>query len=61
MAKYGNTISTKEELLVSAAAINLITVIINIPYNPTSLMPIYIQTNPMTRLHANTPTELTLC
>ena len=42
MAKYSKAISTKEKLLVSAAAINLITIAINMPYDPTSFVPIYI-------------------
>jgi hypothetical protein len=32
-AKYGNAISTKEELLVSAAATNPITIVTNMPAN----------------------------
>ena len=42
-AKYGKAISTKEELLVSAAATNPITVITNMPYDPISLILIYIR------------------
>ena len=39
-----NAISIKKELLVSAAAINPITVITDIPCDPISLVPIRIRT-----------------
>ena len=43
IAKYGNAISTKKELLVSAAAMNPITVVINMPCDLISLVLIYMR------------------
>ena len=60
MVKYGKAISIKEELLVFMAAINPITVIINMPCNLISLMPIYIRTNSIIRYHANMPMTRTI-
>ena len=42
IAKYGNAISIKEKLLVSAAATNPITVVTDMPCNLISLVLIYI-------------------
>ena len=52
--------STLSNLPVSAAATSLITIITDIPCDPTSLVPICIRTNPVTRLRADLPPEPTL-
>jgi hypothetical protein len=52
--------SIKKELLVSATAINPITVAINMPCNPTSLVLIYMRTNPITRHRADMPITRTI-
>ena len=58
--KYGNAMSIKEELLVSAVATNLITVITNILCDLISLVLIYMRTNPIIKHYANIPTTQTI-
>ena len=58
--KYGKAISIKEELLVFVAAINLITIAINMLCNPISLMPIYMRINPIIRYYADIPITRTI-
>ena len=55
IAKYGKAISIKEELLVSAAATNLITIATDMPCDLISLMPICMRINPIIRHCADMP------